>query len=74
MAEPTIVLGTMTFGWAQSSHPMDDAAAAAQLDYFTSKGFNEIDTARMHAAGLLTQRAQEGGGEGAIGPLPGASL
>jgi aflatoxin B1 aldehyde reductase len=49
--EPTIVLGTMTFGWTQSSHPVDDDAAAAQLDYFTSQGFNEIDTARMYAAG-----------------------
>jgi len=35
--EPTIVLGTMTFGWTQSSHPVDDDAAAAQLDYFTSQ-------------------------------------
>ena len=51
MAEVGVVLGTMTFGWNQSSHPVDDEAAAEQIDYFTKQGFNEIYTARMYAGG-----------------------
>eukprot|EP01062_Namystynia_karyoxenos_P006216 TRINITY_DN12170_c0_g1_i1.p1 TRINITY_DN12170_c0_g1~~TRINITY_DN12170_c0_g1_i1.p1 ORF type:complete len:358 (+),score=104.20 TRINITY_DN12170_c0_g1_i1:69-1076(+) len=47
----TAVLGTMTFGWKQASAEVDDAAAKAQIEFFVSKGYCEVDTARMYAGG-----------------------
>eukprot|EP01051_Picozoa_sp_SAG22_P040664 SAG22_NODE_22060_length_252_cov_0.379085_1_plen_39_part_10 len=39
MAEPTVILGTMTFGWNPSSSEVNDEDAPEQLDYFASQGF-----------------------------------
>lgn len=46
-----VVLGTMTFGWAQASAEVDDEAARAQMELFTSRGHREVDTALMYAGG-----------------------
>mmetsp|Transcript_46159 Transcript_46159/g.128625 ORF Transcript_46159/g.128625 Transcript_46159/m.128625 type:complete len:813 (+) Transcript_46159:2472-4910(+) len=54
------VLGTMTFGWAKASNPVDEAVAAQMLDTFLTKGGREIDGARMYAEGeseAILQRA-----------------
>eukprot|EP01052_Picozoa_sp_SAG31_P020708 SAG31_NODE_1570_length_7854_cov_2.292328_3_plen_1467_part_00 len=48
---PGVVLGTMTFGWAQASTPVDGATALQMLDTFTLWGGTEVDTARMYAGG-----------------------
>ena len=52
-AQPGQVLGTMTFGWAQSSKPINAETAAKILQVFLEKDLDccEIDTARMYAGG-----------------------
>ena len=48
---PKPMLGTMTFGWAQASSAVGEEAAAAMVRAFVAAGGEEVDTARMYAAG-----------------------
>jgi aflatoxin B1 aldehyde reductase len=51
-SQPGLVLGTMTFGWAQASRPIDVSAASNILSVFTDRpGCTEVDTARLYAGG-----------------------
>ena len=48
---PKPILGTMTFGWAQASKPVDVGVARSMVETFLRRGGREIDTARMYAEG-----------------------
>ena len=48
---PTVYLGTMTFGWPQSSKPVDQATATEMIRRFTAAGGYRIDTARVYGDG-----------------------
>ena len=46
-----IHLGTMTFGWAQASSPVDEPTAASFVSAFAAAGHSTIDCARIYAGG-----------------------
>eukprot|EP00966_Prymnesium_polylepis_P261674 6044921-Prymnesium_polylepis.1 len=48
---PRLYLGTMTFGWAQSSQKVDLAVASEMVKRFVGVGGTRVDTARIYAAG-----------------------
>ena len=50
-ALPHIYLGTMTFGWSQSSAKVDLAVASEMVKRFVFFGGKRIDTARIYAGG-----------------------
>merc|ERR1719507_719723 len=50
-----VSLGTMTFGWKQSSQRVDDPQAKQLLQLFVSRGDSELDTALMYAGGQTEQ-------------------
>jgi aflatoxin B1 aldehyde reductase len=48
-------LGTMTFGWSQSSKKVDDTAAQQFLGQFVGAGHRTVDAARIYAGGKSEQ-------------------
>ncbi|KAJ3340418.1 Aflatoxin B1 aldehyde reductase member 3 [Gonapodya sp. JEL0774] len=46
-----VILGTMTFGTGPGGRIADKSIIQKSLDYFKSKGHDEVDTARMYTAG-----------------------
>lgn len=54
-AVPRLYLGTMTFGWSQSSSNVDTAVATKMIQHFllhdNSKTHHFVDTARIYAGG-----------------------
>ena len=71
MKMPRLYLGTMTFGWSQTSSKVDESVAAAMLERFVAHHDDgdvvRLDTARIYAGGktedivgsLLRQRSKE---------------
>lgn len=58
VAAPRLYLGTMTFGWSQTSAPVDETVAKAMLQKFitfgektSSSSSHYVDTARIYAGG-----------------------
>eukprot|EP00282_Hemiselmis_andersenii_P018676 CAMPEP_0172027504 /NCGR_PEP_ID=MMETSP1041-20130122/17033_1 /TAXON_ID=464988 /ORGANISM="Hemiselmis andersenii, Strain CCMP439" /LENGTH=203 /DNA_ID=CAMNT_0012683405 /DNA_START=163 /DNA_END=771 /DNA_ORIENTATION=- len=47
----SVILGTMTFGWARSSGTVDAAVAGAMVDAFLDAGHKDIDTALIYSDG-----------------------
>jgi aflatoxin B1 aldehyde reductase len=47
-----IYLGTMTFGWSQSSVPVDAAVASEMVRLFVEAGGTAVDTARIYSGGV----------------------
>ena len=51
MKIPRIYLGTMTFGWQQSSQVVDTSVATEMLKAFHEAGHSYVDTARIYSSG-----------------------
>ena len=51
MRIPRVYLGTMTFGWGQSSSPVDASVASEMLKLFHDAGHSYVDTARIYSGG-----------------------
>jgi aflatoxin B1 aldehyde reductase len=48
---PRLYLGTMTFGWSQTSSKVDERVASQMLKLFEAEGGQHVDTARIYAGG-----------------------
>lgn len=61
MKMPRLYLGTMTFGWSQSSSKVDESIAATMLERFVAHNQkmgatqHRVDTARIYAGGKTEQ-------------------
>lgn len=51
VSTPRLYLGTMTFGWSQTSSAVDQSVALKMLKSFMLGGHTLIDTARIYAGG-----------------------
>ena len=52
MRIPRVYLGTMTFGWQQSSSPIDVSTASEMLKLFSAASLFHVDTARIYSGGV----------------------
>lgn len=47
----SVILGTMTFGWARSSGTVDSEVSAKMMDMFFDAGHTQVDTALTYSSG-----------------------